>query len=51
MTWQASVGLGYQFKHFDIVAGYRYLEWDFNDSPAFDNIDFNGPFAGIKFLF
>ena len=51
MTWQASAGLGYQFKHFDIVAGYRYLEWDFDDSPVFDNLDFNGPYAGIKFLF
>jgi hypothetical protein len=51
MTWQASAGLGYQFKHFDVVAGYRYLEWDFDDSPVFDNLDFNGPYAGIKFLF
>ena len=51
MTWQASAGLGYQFKHFDIVAGYRYLEWDFDDSAVFDNLDFNGPYAGVKFFF
>lgn len=52
MIWLTLLaGLGYQFKHFDIVAGYRYLEWDFDDSPVFDDLNFNGPYAGIKFLF
>lgn len=50
-TWQGFGGLGYRFKWFDVVAGYRYLSWDFDDSKVFDNINFSGPLLGIKFTF
>lgn len=51
MTWQALAGLGYQFKHLDVVAGYRYLEWDFDDDSVFDDLSFSGPYGGVKFYF
>ena len=51
MTWQALAGLGYQFKHLDAVAGYRYLEWDFDDSPVFDDLTFSGLYGGLRFSF
>ena len=51
MTWQALAGLGYQFKHLDVVAGYRYLEWDFDEDSVFDDLSFSGPYGGVKFYF
>jgi len=50
-TWQGFGGLGYRFKWFDVVAGYRYLSWDFDDSKVFDDVNFSGPLLGIKFTF
>ena len=54
-TWQALAGLGYQLPKLDVVFGYRYMEWDFEDDDpiggVFDDIDFNGPYAGVKFVF
>ena len=50
-TWQFMTGVGYKFKSFDAVLGYRYLYWDFDDRAVFDNLDINGPYAGVKFLF
>jgi len=44
-------GVGYKFKSFDAVLGYRYLYWDLDDRAVFDNLDINGPYAGVKFLF
>jgi hypothetical protein len=34
-----------------LLWGYRYLYWDFDDRAVFDNLDINGPYAGVKFLF
>jgi hypothetical protein len=35
----------------DVVAACRYLDWDFDDSAAFDNLAIRNPLVGIKFLF
>ena len=51
LTWQAVGGVGYKLKWFDVLAGYRYLYWDFEDGKAIDDLDLSGPFAGIKFVF
>ena len=51
MTWQALAGLGYQFKYVDVVAGYRYMEWDFDDNSVFDDLSFSGPYGGLKYYF
>ncbi len=54
-TWQALVGLGYEFKHLDLKFGYRHLAWEFDDSDtfgqAFSELEISGPYAGIKFKF
>ena len=50
-TWQAFGGLGYRFKHFDILAGYRYLSWEFDDNEIFGDLNVSGVGAGIKFYF
>lgn len=50
-TWQGFAGLGYRFKHFDILAGYRYLSWEFDDNKVFEDLNVSGVGAGIKFYF
>jgi len=50
-TWQVFAGLGYRFKSFDVLIGYRYLYWDFEDNAALDDLDISGFGAGIRFYF
>ena len=51
VTYQAFGGVGYRFSRVDLVAGYRYLRWDFDDSPVFDSMYITGPMAGVKIRF
>lgn len=51
LTWQALAGFNYKFKKLDAVFGYRYLDWDFDDKSAFDELSVSGPYAGVKFWF
>ena len=51
LTWQALASINYRFRKIDAVFGYRYIEWDFDDTNLLDNLNLHGPFAGIKFLF
>jgi hypothetical protein len=54
-TWQAFGGVGYKFKTFDIVAGYRYLAYSFDKDDAggelFNDLIVKGPLLGAKFRF
>lgn len=51
LTWQAMAGIAYKFSKLDVVVAYRYLYWDFDDGALFDNMDINGPLAGVKLVF
>jgi hypothetical protein len=52
LTWQALAAISYRFRKLDAVVGYRYLDWNFdNDSGAFNDLNFHGPFAGVKVRF
>jgi len=51
LTWQAWPGVGYRFEKFDAVAGYRHLEWEFDDGDTFKDLNFSGPMLGVKFGF
>ncbi len=51
LTWQAAGGVGYRFSKVDVIAGYRYIAWEFDDDAAFDDMDVSGPYAGVKFVF
>jgi hypothetical protein len=51
VTWQALGGVGYKFSHIDVMAGYRYLKWDFDSGKAIDDMDISGPYAGLKIRF
>ncbi|MFT5729164.1 MAG: hypothetical protein ACI8PB_003327 [Desulforhopalus sp.] len=50
-TWQGFTGIGYHFNHIDVLAGYRYLSWNFDDNDVFDDMNLSGFMAGAKFYF
>ncbi len=55
MTWQAFAGVGYKYENFDLIAGYRYLDWNFEDhnpgGKVFNDLTISGPIIGAKFKF
>jgi len=51
LIWQAIGGLAYKFKKSDVLLGYRYLEWDFDNNDVFDDMNISGPYAGLKIRF
>jgi len=55
LTWQVFAGVGYKYDNIDVIAGYRYLEWQFdeddNAGDVFDRITANGPMIGFKYHF
>lgn len=55
MTWQAFAGIGYQYENVDLIAGYRYLDWDFDDDDkgggTFNDLTISGPIIGAKYRF
>jgi hypothetical protein len=50
-TWQAMIGLGYNFGPIDVLGVWRYLDYDLGDAIPIQSIDFNGPAVGITFRF
>ncbi len=51
LTWQLFGGVGYRFKRLDLIVAYRYMDWNFDSSDAFDDLNLSGPFVGVKFGF
>jgi len=50
LNWQGQAGLNYKFRNAVAGFGYRYLNWDVDNS-AVDDLVINGPYAGVKFKF
>ena len=50
LTWQLLAGFNYRFSKVDAAFGYRYLKWKFSDE-ILDELDVNGPYAGVRFSF
>lgn len=51
LTWQALAAVNYRMKKVDLVLGYRYLDWEFDDFGPFDDLNLSGAFAGVKIPF
>ncbi|WP_460080553.1 hypothetical protein [Roseibium sp. LAB1] len=51
LTWQAFGGLNYRFDRFDVVLGYRYLDYNFDDDSKLSDLTINGPLIGMKMRF
>jgi hypothetical protein len=50
-TWQGFAGIGYKFNKMEAMLAYRYLDYDFDNSPVFDDLTLKGPFLGVRFGF
>jgi opacity protein-like surface antigen len=52
LTWQALAGVGCRLgQSADVVAAYRYVEWQFEDNKVLDSLDISGPLVGLRFRF
>ena len=53
LTWQVIGMVGYRFNTFELNAGYRYLDFQFDkgDNDLMDELTTKGPFAGALFRF
>lgn len=55
LTWHAFAGVGYKYENFDVMAGYRHLEFKFDDNDdggeVFDGITISGPIVGFNYHF
>lgn len=51
LTWQAAAGLNYRFDKVDAAFGYRYLDWEFDNTAALSDLTIDGPYAGVRFAF
>jgi len=51
LTWQGIVGIGYSFSWGQILAAWRYLDYDFKSGHKIEDVNFNGPAVGVAFRF
>jgi hypothetical protein len=49
LTWQAATGLGYAFSWGDVIAMWRYLDYEMKSGQPVADINFNGPMIGVVF--
>ena len=48
LTWQAKVGMGYEFNKWTGTFGFRYLRYNFPNSANLDHLQVLGPYVGAK---
>jgi hypothetical protein len=48
-TWQAIAGIGYAFRWGEVVAAWRYLDYDFKSGTRIQSLNLNGPAIGVAF--
>jgi hypothetical protein len=49
LTWQAAAGVSYSYQWGDVIAMWRYLDWNNNSSKQIESLNFNGPMLGVTF--
>ncbi len=49
LTWQAAIGIGYSFKSVDLLAMWRYIDYNFDSGSPINDMNFNGPMFGVRF--
>lgn len=49
LTWQISAGIGYSYPWGDVIATWRYLDYNFKKSSKIDDLTMNGPLLGVAF--
>jgi hypothetical protein len=48
-TWQGIAGLGYSFRWGEVVAAWRYLDYDLPSDTPIDDMNLSGPMIGFTF--
>jgi hypothetical protein len=48
LTWQASTGIGYSFRWGDVIATWRYLDWNGRSGKHVEDLSLNGPMLGAE---
>lgn len=51
LTWQAQASIAYQFDWGDVLATYRYIHYEKDDSGLVEDFDMYGPKVGVIFHF
>jgi hypothetical protein len=49
LTWQAAAGVSYSYQWGDVIAMWRYLDWNNSSSKQIESMNFNGPMIGATF--
>ena len=49
LTWQGSAGIGYAFSWGEVIATWRYLDYNFKSSSKVSDLTVNGPLLGVAF--
>ncbi len=49
LTYQLAGGIGYSFKWGDVLAMWRYLDYNFKSDAKIEDLNFNGPMLGVRF--
>jgi hypothetical protein len=49
VTWQAAIGIGYAFRWGDVVAMYRYLDYNMKSGKSIQDLKLDGPMVGVAF--
>jgi hypothetical protein len=48
-TWQALLGLGYTFRWGDVLAAWRYIDYDMKTGTSIQRLTLDGPAVGVTF--
>ena len=51
LTWQAAGGVGYSYHWGDVVAVWRYLDWNNKSGKSIADLNMSGPQLGVAFHF
>ncbi len=49
LTWQAAAGVSYSYQWGDVIAMWRYLDWNNSSSKQIESLNLNGPMIGVTF--
>jgi len=49
LTWQGAAGIGYAFSWGEVIATWRYLDYNFKSSSKVNDLTMNGPLLGVAF--
>ncbi len=49
LTWQGIAGIGYAFSWGEVIAAWRYLDYNFKSGHKIESLNFSGPAIGVAF--